>query len=88
MEKSQNPQRRYQWTTRAEEKSTKVVKFINRLTEGKLTIIGSGGVHDTDSAQAKLDAGASLLQVYSSMVYNGPFLPSSLAKRIPLAKGW
>ncbi len=71
-----------------EEKSTKVVKFINRLTEGKLTIIGSGGIHDTDSAQAKLDAGASLLQVYSSMVYNGPFWPSSLAKRIPLAKDW
>ena len=71
-----------------DEKSTRIIKFISRLTEGKLTIIGSGGVHNTDSAQAKLDAGASLLQIYSSMIYHGPFWPASLAKRIPLANRW
>ena len=71
-----------------DEKSTRIIKFISRLTEGKLTIIGSGGVHNTHSAQAKLDAGASLLQIYSSMIYHGPFWPASLAKRIPLANRW
>lgn len=70
------------------QKSNAVIKFIHRLTEGKLPIIGSGGIHDLESAQAKLDAGASLLQIYSSMVYRGPLWPSFLAKRIPLAKGW
>ena len=63
-----------------DEKSTRIIKFISRLTEGKLTIIGSGGVHNTHSAQAKLDAGASLLQIYSSMIYHGPFWPASLLK--------
>lgn len=71
-----------------EKKSTEIIRFINKLTNGKLPTIGSGGVHDLESAQRKLDAGASLIQIYSSMVFRGPLWPSRLGKRIPLAKGW
>ena len=46
------------------------------------------GIYDYDSAQRKLDAGAVLLQIYTSFIYEGPTWPYRLAKRIPLAKGW
>ena len=65
-----------------------VIKFISQLTNQKFPVIGSGGIHDYDSAQRKLDAGAILLQVYTSFIYEGPLWPSRLAKRIPLAKAW
>ena len=58
------------------------------MTNSKLPIIGSGGVYDYDSAQRKLDAGASLLQIYTSFVYNGPLWPSRLAKRMSNRKPW
>lgn len=71
-----------------EKRSTDVIKFISQLTNQKFPIIGSGGIHDYDSAQRKLDAGAVLLQIYTSFIYEGPLWPSRLAKRIPLAKAW
>lgn len=71
-----------------ETKANQVIKFISKLTESNLPIIGSGGVYDYESAQRKLDAGACLLQIYTSFVYNGPTWPSRLAKRIPLAKSF
>ena len=71
-----------------ERRSNEVIKFISKLTDSKLPIIGVGGIHDYESAQRKLDAGANLLQIYTSFVYNGPLWPSRLAKRIPLAKAW
>lgn len=54
------------------ELSTKIIAHIHKQTEGKLPIIGVGGVFDADSAKAKLDAGASLLQVYTGFIYQGP----------------
>src|SRR5690606_7657390 len=48
-------------------KSTEIVKYISRATAGKLPIIGVGGIHDTESAAEKLDAGASLIQIYTGM---------------------
>lgn len=71
-----------------ETRSNHVIKFISKLTESKLPIIGSGGIYDYDSAQRKLDSGACLLQIYTSFIYNGPLWPSRLAKRIPLAKSF
>ena len=65
-----------------------MIKFIGKLTNNKFPIIGSGGIYDYDSAQRKLDAGAVLLQIYTSFIYEGPTWPSRLAKRMPLAKGW
>jgi len=54
------------------ERSTQVVRWIYQRTMGKVPIIGSGGVMRTSDVQAKLDAGAVLVQVYTGLVYNGP----------------
>ena len=64
--------------TPLEELSTQVVRRIYDLTGGKLPIIGVGGVMGPVEAKAKLDAGATLVQVYTGLVYRGP----GLVKRI------
>ncbi|WP_025274768.1 quinone-dependent dihydroorotate dehydrogenase [Haloglycomyces albus] len=51
--------------------SRSVVKFIHRETEGRLPIIGSGGIMTGDDAEAMFEAGASLVQVYSGLIYQG-----------------
>ncbi len=56
------------------EKSNNVIRKIAQLSEGRIPIIGVGGVYDGETAQEKIDAGASLVQVYSGMIYQGPFL--------------
>lgn len=66
-------------------RSDEVIRFISKLTNEKLPIIGSGGIFDYESAQKKLDSGACLLQIYTSFIYHGPLWPSKLARRIPLA---
>jgi dihydroorotate dehydrogenase len=45
-----------------------------QLTGGRIPLIGVGGVHDAKSAFAKIQAGASLIQLYSALVYQGPSL--------------
>lgn len=55
-------------------RSTAVIAQIHRLSNGKLPIIGVGGVMNPDDARAKLDAGALLIQVYTGLVYQGPGL--------------
>jgi len=61
-------------------RSTEVVRYVARATGGRLPIIGVGGITDVDSAAEKLDAGASLVQVYTGMVYRGPFFAAELAR--------
>jgi dihydroorotate dehydrogenase len=55
-----------------EERATEVIAAIHRRTGGRLPILGVGGLTDPDGARAKLDAGASLLQLYTGLVYEGP----------------
>ncbi len=61
-----------------EKRATEVIAHLAKRTNGKLPIIGVGGIRDVDTAKAKLDAGATLLQLYSALVYEGP----GLVKRI------
>jgi dihydroorotate dehydrogenase len=56
------------------ERSTEVIRFIYQETNGKLPIIGVGGIFTAEDAWAKITAGASLLQVYTGWVYQGPWL--------------
>ena len=56
------------------EKSTAVVAALSRALAGELPIIAAGGITDGSKAKAKLDAGASLVQIYSGMIYRGPAL--------------
>lgn len=53
------------------EKSTHALASLSRLTEGKIPLIGCGGVFSASDAKAKLDAGATLVQLYSSLIYKG-----------------
>lgn len=53
------------------EKSTRVLARLSVLTEGKLPLIGVGGVSNAEQAYAKIRAGASAVQVYTALVYGG-----------------
>lgn len=56
------------------EKSTTVVAALVKALAGELPIIAAGGITDGAKAKAKLDAGASLVQIYSGMIFRGPEL--------------
>jgi len=53
-------------------KSSELIKYIHTHTQGKLPIIGSGGVFSGNDAVEKLQAGASLVQVWTGFIYEGP----------------
>lgn len=61
-------------------RSTEIVGYISRATSGRLPIIGVGGIVDVRTAAEKLDAGATLIQVYTGMIYRGPFFAADLAQ--------
>ncbi len=63
-------------------RSTEIINFIARSTHGRLPIIGVGGIVDAQSAAEKLDAGAALVQVYTGMIYRGPFFAAELARAL------
>lgn len=56
------------------QRSTEVIRFIYQETEGKLPIIGVGGIFNAEDAWEKITAGASLLQFYSGWIYQGPWV--------------
>jgi dihydroorotate dehydrogenase len=64
------------------QQSTKIIQHVYRQTNGRLPIIGVGGIRTADNVQAKLDAGASLVQLYTSLVYEGPGLPGRLLRAL------
>ena len=59
-------------------RSTQVIKYLADKSNRAFPIIGVGGIHSAEDALEKLDAGATLLQVYTGFIYEGP----SLVKRI------
>ncbi len=61
-------------------RSTEVVRYIARATAGRVPVIGVGGITDVRGAAEKLDAGATLVQVYTGMIYRGPFFAAELAR--------
>ncbi len=62
------------------EKSTRTLARLSHLTDGKLPLIGTGGISTPDQAYAKIRAGASAVQFYTAMVYEGLSLATRLAK--------
>ena len=54
------------------DKSTQVIKTLSEALDNKLPIIGVGGIASSDDANEKLEAGASLVQVYTGFIYQGP----------------
>ena len=63
-------------------RSTQIINYIARATEGRLPIIGVGGIMDAASAGEKLDAGATLVQIYTGMIYRGPFFAAHVARAL------
>lgn len=61
-------------------KSTEVIKYLHDRSNGSFPIIGVGGINSGTSALEKIEAGASLVQVYSGFIYEGPKLISSINK--------
>jgi dihydroorotate dehydrogenase len=55
-------------------RSTRMLARVYRLSEGKLPLIGVGGIDSGKTAVAKIEAGASLLQLYTGLVFEGPAL--------------
>ena len=55
-------------------KNLELVKYIHQKSEGRLPIIGVGGIMSGEDAKAMLDAGASLVEIYSGFIYEGPEL--------------
>jgi len=55
-------------------RSTRMLAQVYRLTEGTLPLIGVGGIDSGETALAKIEAGASLLQLYTGLVFEGPGL--------------
>lgn len=64
------------------EASTQVIKFLHKESGGKFPIIGVGGIMHPDHAKEKLDAGASLVQLYTGFIYGGMGLVSGVKKAI------
>jgi len=55
-------------------RSTEVIRYISSKTNGKLPVIGVGGIRTVEDAIEKFEAGASLVQVYTGFIYEGPFM--------------
>ena len=65
-----------------QEISTEMIKKFYKVSNGKIPIIGVGGVNSGKSAYEKIIAGASLLQLYTGFVYKGPFIVKNIKKEL------
>ena len=63
-------------------KNLERVRYIHGKTEGKLPIIGVGGIMSEEQAKAMIDAGASLVEIYSGFIYEGPALVKRIIKHL------
>jgi dihydroorotate dehydrogenase len=64
------------------EKATKALRTARAASGGQILLIGAGGVRDGATAYAKIRAGASLVQLYSAMVYRGPGLADTVRQEL------
>jgi dihydroorotate dehydrogenase len=64
------------------DKSTEVIRYLHQKSGGSFPIIGVGGIGSAADAIEKIEAGATLVQIYTGFVYNGPSLVSRINKAI------
>jgi len=69
------------------ERSTAVLAGMHRRLQGRIPLIGVGGILDGSEAAEKIDAGASLVQVYSGLIYRGPQLVAECVDEIRRQRG-
>jgi dihydroorotate dehydrogenase len=63
-------------------RSTEVIRYIAENSKHAFTIIGVGGIHSPEDALEKITAGASLIQLYSGFIYEGPGLVKKINKKL------
>lgn len=63
-------------------RSTEVIRFLAEKSNHSFPIIGVGGIHTAEDAIEKLDAGASLIQLYTGFIYEGPALIKAINKKL------
>jgi len=63
-------------------RSTEVIRFLSEKSNKSFPIIGVGGIHSADDAIEKLNAGASLVQLYTGFIYEGPQLITDINNKI------
>jgi dihydroorotate dehydrogenase len=64
------------------DRSTQVIRYIANKSNRSFPIIGVGGIHSADDAIYKLQAGASLVQLYTGFIYEGPGLIGEISKKL------
>ena len=64
------------------DRSTEVIRFLSERSGASFPIIGVGGIHSAQDALEKLEAGASLVQLYTGFIYEGPALIKQINKAI------
>ncbi len=64
------------------DRSTEVIRFLTQKSENAFPIIGVGGIHSPADAIEKLQAGASLIQIYTGFIYEGPGFVKSINKEL------
>lgn len=63
-------------------KSTELIRYVSEKTNYKIPIIGTGGIMNEQDAIEKLEAGASLIQLYTGFIYEGPFIVKRIKKSL------
>jgi dihydroorotate dehydrogenase len=63
-------------------RSTEVIRFLSEKSNKAFPIIGVGGIHSAQDAIDKLEAGASLIQLYTGFIYEGPALVKAINKKL------
>lgn len=64
------------------QRSTEVIRYLHKHSNGSFPIIGVGGIHSVEDALEKLEAGAQLLQIYTGFIYEGPSLIAKINRAI------
>ena len=63
-------------------RSTEVIRYLHQKSNGAFPIIGVGGINTGEDAIEKLKAGATLVQVYTGFIYEGPAMIKKINKAI------
>jgi dihydroorotate dehydrogenase len=64
------------------ERSTEVLKYLSERSNGSIILIASGGIFTADDAKEKINAGASLLQVWTGFIYEGPAIVKNILRQM------
>ena len=67
-------------------KSNEVIRFIHKNSNGSIPIIGVGGIFDVEDVIEKFECGASLVQIYTGFIYEGPSIVKKINKKLIISK--